>query len=704
MGPDERADGLNSSQKFHLLASFQYADKLLCEIEAILEAAGSKSPFPKYRSDLGEPQAKVVRDYLGRLRARMVRALESQGIRPPEPQLGAIHSIRVTLGFADIAFEECRPQRMKGYGRMPEEAIAELEGSINELQGLIARLDAYLAQAHAPDLGERLARLEQQGRDVGLVGLLEGLISKWGLVEFRPALAAIVERLEGHRLEIAVFGRVSSGKSSLLNHILQTDVLPVGVTPVTAVPTRILYGPAPRGKVWFAGGGSEEFPPGRLAEFVSEDLNPGNAKNVTRLIVELPSERLRNGVVFVDTPGLGSLASAGAAETRSYLPRCDLAVVLVDAGATLTPEDLSTVQALHEGGIPAWVLLSKADLPAPGDLPRLLDYVSRHVAAELGLAVPVHPVSTRPGHAQWLEQWFEREILPLYEQSRELAERSLRRKIGALRAAVAAALESRLKHAVRTAEGGPALRELETALRQTSARFSEVRSACLKLTEEVRELAPAALREAARMLAEGWRRGQPPSPAELSAAFEQVAAAPAGAIAGMLGELAQESARVLAQTARALELPQHAPEPGELVSDLSDLPRLGSPAVADPPRPHPLAARLSRGWAERALLSRLRAQVGPQVSAAFAAYGRVLQAWVRTKLAALESRFDSYADAYRAQFDRLEEAPSGAPEQQAALLRDLAALGAAPASSPPGEAALRPERQELSASPRGKTP
>jgi GTP-binding protein EngB required for normal cell division len=32
-------------------------------------------------------------------------------------------------------------------------------------------------------------------------------------------LAAIVERLETDTLEIAVFGRVSSGKSSLLNHI-----------------------------------------------------------------------------------------------------------------------------------------------------------------------------------------------------------------------------------------------------------------------------------------------------------------------------------------------------------------------------------------------------------------------------------------------------------------------------------------------------
>jgi len=43
----------------------------------------------------------------------------------------------------------------------------------------------------------------------------------------------ILDRLESKALEIALFGRVSSGKSSLLNYIVQSDVLPVGVNPIT---------------------------------------------------------------------------------------------------------------------------------------------------------------------------------------------------------------------------------------------------------------------------------------------------------------------------------------------------------------------------------------------------------------------------------------------------------------------------------------
>ena len=67
----------------------------------------------------------------------------------------------------------------------------------------------------------------------------------------------------------------------------------------------------------------------------------------------VPSPRLREGVVLVDTPGVGSLAASGSAETFAYLPRCDLSVVLIDADSNLNDDDLSLLRALYEAGIPA---------------------------------------------------------------------------------------------------------------------------------------------------------------------------------------------------------------------------------------------------------------------------------------------------------------------------------------------------------------
>ncbi len=275
----------------------------------------------------------------------------------------------------------------------------QIAGLIDEMQGIVSRLSSYLAQDQSADLEDRLRRLEEAGSDIALVQSLERAIDQHGLVEFRPALGTIVDRLETETFEIAVFGRVSSGKSSLLNHIAGQDLLPVGVNPVTAVPTRLAYGPKPRATAWFADRKPEQFGIERLAEFVTEQHNPSNLQHVTRIVVELPAQRLREGVVYVDTPGLGSLATSGAAETRAYLPRCDLGVVLIDAGSTLTQDDLATIEALYDVGIPASVLLSKADLLAPADRDRALQYVAGHIRSDLGFELPVHAISIKVDQA-----------------------------------------------------------------------------------------------------------------------------------------------------------------------------------------------------------------------------------------------------------------------------------------------------------------
>ena len=48
---------LNEAQRRRLFSHAQYADKLLSDIEAILNAADSKSIFPKFLPDVSGPQA-----------------------------------------------------------------------------------------------------------------------------------------------------------------------------------------------------------------------------------------------------------------------------------------------------------------------------------------------------------------------------------------------------------------------------------------------------------------------------------------------------------------------------------------------------------------------------------------------------------------------------------------------------------------------
>ena len=97
-------------------------------------------------------------------------------------------------------------------------------------------------------------------------------------------------------------------------------MLPVGVTPITAVPTRISHAPEAHLTVSFFEAPTKTFDIAQLAEFATEQQNPGNAKHVTRIAVALPSPRLQAAVAFVDTPGLGSLATSGASEKLGICP------------------------------------------------------------------------------------------------------------------------------------------------------------------------------------------------------------------------------------------------------------------------------------------------------------------------------------------------------------------------------------------------
>jgi GTPase Era involved in 16S rRNA processing len=670
-------DSLNPYQASRLLVNFKYVDQLLSEAESILVASNSKSPFPKYRSDLTPAQVKVVQDYIARVRAQMMQALKSLGITPPGPQLGAAHSIRVNLEFADITFAESRPDALRGYGEVSPAIVPELNGVVNEMSSLVRKLSAYLAQGLGQDLEGRLSRLSQTGNEIELLRKLEQVINTHGLIEFRSALSIILDKLESNNYQIAIFGRVSSGKSSLLNHILDADVLPVGVNPITAIPTRIVYNTVPRVMISHLDGKTEEAGIGRLHEFVSEQHNPGNSKHVTRITVELPSERLRDGVVFVDTPGLGSLATAGAAETLAYLPQCDLGVVLVDAGSTLTEEDLSTVGRLYEAAIPALVILSKADLLVHEDRERSLEYIARQVESQLSLKISVYPVSIKDTHSNLLDDWFLHEIQPLYAKHQQLAQESLRRKIGALRESVEAALKVQLEFSEKgPKQDGQRLRTAEAQLRRAAGKFEEVNSFCLKASDTIHNWGDVAISRAASAIAGQWLSKSAEEETDIVELVSHTLAETATAGANQIFEKLQGFAGTLSEALGvAVGVLEVTTPPGkeELTSIVQEMPRFDSGPLTVSLQKNLLAV-LGRGLTEARIKKKLKNQIGPAVDDAFQRYGRMLELWIRRAVAELQRRFDSHADAYRAQLERFSAAETPAENEVEAIQRDLSIL------------------------------
>jgi hypothetical protein len=263
---------------------------MLSDMENVLHSAASQSPFPRYVTDLTPAQARVIEDLIRRVRAQLLRVLAWQHMKPKPPDIPATRAVTTQLAFIDIAVEELKPSYMRGYGAVPEDV---------ELRSLIENTERYVRQKIGVDLESRLRRLEETGCDVALSQLIEEIATRHGLVEFRSRIELLASRLEDNNLELALFGRVSSGKSSLLNALLNTDVLPVGINPVTAVPTKLRYGPSLQATVAYGDGRHEDVTVEELAKLITEQGNPRQSAECCagagRSPVAAPQSRHRAG-------------------------------------------------------------------------------------------------------------------------------------------------------------------------------------------------------------------------------------------------------------------------------------------------------------------------------------------------------------------------------------------------------------------------
>ncbi len=481
---------LNDNHRRILASTLTCLDELLVAIETTVSGAAARSPFSPYVPDLSASELHVLPDYVAEIRSRMAEMADALGLAVARFTVPTSRAIDVRLMSADITLAEICPEKLRGYGASTAAGAAAVEHFRAELSRVIQQLRTLLARGTAADLAERIARLHDAPIDLPGLHALQRIISTEGLVAFRDLLEALIERLERRTFEICMFGRVNAGKSSLLNAVLDTDALPVGITPVTTVPTRIIFGAAAMASVCLGDGQRTEIPLARLSEFVSEAENPDNRKGVISVLVRLPSRHLADGIAFVDTPGLGSLATAGARESYRYLPRCDLGILLIDASTPPTREDLDVLHLLHASEIPSLVVLTKADLLSDADLDRAWDYAREQLERFLGRHVPLQAVSSMGPVAVRARAWFAATIEPLCARGRELADDSSRQRFGHLLRAVVAVV-----HTEDPGGAGEALRyeQLEEVVAEAGRCLRDARSRCDAIWRQLRASLPDTL-------------------------------------------------------------------------------------------------------------------------------------------------------------------------------------------------------------------
>lgn len=666
---------LNASQRRAILSSLGYLDQLLTESLRIVREAGGESPFADYIADAVPVQVKVLDDSIRQFRGEVVRVLGDLDIDRPRPRTGALWAARTQLVCAEIALDDLRASRLRGYGSLAQEDAEALDNSVAELRRLLGHMRELLEWNPGGHLDARLQGLEAGSALTDRARRLDEVITSHGLVELRPALAQLVSRLEAPALEIGVFGRVSSGKSSLLNFLLDREALPVGVTPVTAVPVRVVYGETAELTVGFIGGKERHEPPENISVYAAEEENPGNTKGVSRLELALPAARLRRGVTWVDTPGLGSLAVGGAEETRAYLPQCDIGLVLVDAGSTLTPSDLTLLQALLAAGAQTEVLLSKSDVVNRADRDRVVEYTRRRLREELGSDVPVYAVSVLGPESDLTRAWFEERLDGLLERAHDEAMASIAAKAESLSRAVSRRLLERLDPIPDTRVAASRANEDQRfAIQAPMRQLEEARRQLRDGTRQVSAEPQAVLKSAADELARRWR-DEDFSPG----LARQVVLTHLEWRAREGGQKLLKDLESLRHSLQAFLDKIGGTEPG---TDTTALPRPSTIPLFDPESSgielrldKPFLLAHSRPLLRRWALGRLTRLVGHEVERALNQYRRRLEEWSDTMVTQLRRGFEAECAARGLLKGMPATKPALDAEDRAAIEEALVALG-----------------------------
>jgi len=215
----------------------------------------------------------------------------------------------------------------------------------------------------------------------------------------RPGVAMLRQRLADRRLRVLVAGEAKRGKSTLINRLLGRDVLPTGVTPVTAIATTVR--PATDGEyldVTFLDGRTEQREVADLAALVTERGNPENKLGVGDVVLRLSSPLLEQyGVELVDTPGTGSVFVHNTSAAEQVYESLDAAVVVVSADPPISAAERDLLVNVNALAVRTFVVLNKADQLDAADLREAREFTEVACERALGRPVIVYPTSARGG-------------------------------------------------------------------------------------------------------------------------------------------------------------------------------------------------------------------------------------------------------------------------------------------------------------------
>jgi replication fork clamp-binding protein CrfC len=208
-------------------------------------------------------------------------------------------------------------------------------------------------------------------------------------------LARAKDRITDPQIRVVVAGQLKQGKSQLLNSLLNVPVARVGDDESTVLPTVVTYGEnASATLIVSRGDGAEPEAIDIAMEDIKTDLRRAPAadgREVLRVEVTAAGPLLKNGLAFVDTPGVGGHGQPHLSATLGLLPDADALLMCSDTSQEFTEPEMTFMRQAFEICPLATIVATKTDL-----YPHWRDIVevNKTHLQRAGLTIPIIPASS----------------------------------------------------------------------------------------------------------------------------------------------------------------------------------------------------------------------------------------------------------------------------------------------------------------------
>ncbi|MFA3783257.1 dynamin family protein [Melioribacteraceae bacterium 4301-Me] len=202
---------------------------------------------------------------------------------------------------------------------------------------------------------------------------LKDISTVYSLFTIMKEIDELSEKVKQKKFYLVILGMFKRGKSTFINALLENEILPTAVVPLTSVITLIEYGNETSAEVSFRDDTKLKIPVEKVGEYISEEENKLNCKNVSIVRIYSPSEILKN-ISIIDTPGVGSTLSHNTLTTYEFIEKIDAAVFLLSADNPLSQIEINFLKDLKENVPKILFVLNKIDLLTDKEIDKIVSF------------------------------------------------------------------------------------------------------------------------------------------------------------------------------------------------------------------------------------------------------------------------------------------------------------------------------------------